>query len=160
MSDGSAPHSTHIARAGDDDSPLGQLNLAPGVTVDAGLVSFAFSRSAGPGGQNVNKRSTKAELRVLPGAIPLPHGSATRLLTVARGYLTTDGEILIVSDEHRSQGQNKEACLARLRALIIQAQHVPKRRVKTKPSRGSVERRIAAKKSTGEKKRRRRDTDE
>ncbi len=140
----------HNVVAGEGDLPSGSVTLAPGVSVDWAHVRFAFARSGGPGGQNVNKRSTKAELRVNPRILPMHAAAVERLLHNARGYLTEEGDILIVSDEHRSQGQNKDECLQRLRTMIVQAQAIPKRRIKTKPSRGSKERRIQAKKVRGE----------
>jgi ribosome-associated protein len=144
MSDGT--HATVPTGEGEGEG-LGSVTLAPGVTVPAGVVRFEFARSSGPGGQNVNKRSTKAELRVSPRALPLSAGALARLVEGARGYVTDAGELLIVCDEHRSQGQNKAACLERLRGLIVAAQAVPKRRIKTRPSRGSNERRLEAKKN-------------
>lgn len=134
----------------------GRLELAPRVSVPAGVVRFAFSRSSGPGGQNVNKRSTKAELRVRPEELPLSESVRARLMEQARGYLTGDGDILIVADEHRTQSRNRDECVARLRALIVAAQVVPKVRRKTKPSRGSKERRLTAKKIRGQIKQNRR----
>jgi ribosome-associated protein len=123
------------------------------------VLRFAFARASGPGGQNVNKRSTKAELRLDPRSLPLRPAVLARLLDQARGYLTDQGELLIVSDEHRSQPRNREECLDRLRALLLSAAVEPKIRRKTRPSRGSKERRLAAKREHGEKKRRRRGDD-
>lgn len=131
-----------------DGPTLGSsVEVAPRLTVPGSVLRFAFARSSGPGGQNVNKRSTKAELRVRLTDLPLAPAIAERLAHGARGQLTTDGEIVIAADEHRSQGQNRDECLARLRRLIVAAQHIPKARRKTRPTRGSVERRIAEKKS-------------
>lgn len=140
----------------DDPAPTGGLQLAPGVFVPAGLVRFAFSRSSGPGGQNVNKRSTKAELRVRPEHIPIHPAALERLRHQARGWITDEGELLIIADEHRSQPRNRDECLARLRTLLVAAMVVPKVRRKTRPSRGSKERRLASKKARSEIKSRRR----
>lgn len=130
--------------------------LAPGVRVAGGVVRFAYSRSSGPGGQNVNKRSTKAELRVRLDDLPLREGPAARLREHAAGMITLDGELLITSDEHRSQIRNRDECLARLRVLIVAAMAVPKVRRKTRPTRGSKERRLTGKRVRSEIKSRRR----
>ncbi|MGQ0629371.1 MAG: alternative ribosome rescue aminoacyl-tRNA hydrolase ArfB [Phycisphaerales bacterium] len=149
----------HTLPQDDGPEPGGSVAVAPGVRVDSAALRFAFSRSSGPGGQNVNKRSTKAELRVRPWALPLSESVLRRLLEGVQGFMTDDGDLLIVCDEHRSQGQNKDGCLERLRAMIVRAQAVPKRRIKTRPTRGSKERRIADKKARGETKRDRRGED-
>ena len=146
----------HAPSADDPGTPAGGLELAPGVGVPRGLVRFAFSRSAGPSGQNVNKRSTKAELRVRPADMPLRPDVRARLEHLARGYITADGDLLIVSDEHRSQPRNRDECMARLRAMIVAAQAVPKSRRKTRPTRGSKERRLTDKKARSGLKRQRR----
>ncbi len=137
-----------------------RVDLAPGMSVPGGVLRFAFSRSSGPGGQNVNKRSTKAELRVMPGDLPLSPGVQHRFLEQARGYLTSEGEVLIVSDEHRTQLRNREACVDRLRSLIVAAMVVPKVRKKTKPSRGARERRLTAKRVRSQTKARRRERED
>ena len=138
----------------------GGVEVAPGVRVAADALRFAFSSSSGPGGQNVNKRATKAELRVRLSDLPI-HGEArARLAEQASHLVTVDGELVIVADEHRSQPRNKDECLDRLRALVVRAMVRPKPRRKTKPSRGSVERRLTEKKVVGERKRRRRGGEE
>ncbi len=149
-----APPTPHTPEP-DDALPTGGLELAPGVVVPAGsgVAEFTFARASGPGGQNVNRRSTKAELRVDVARLPMHAEALARLAHAARGYLVDSGHLLIVSAEHRSQGQNKAACLARLRALIVAALVRPRVRRATKPTRGSRERRLDAKKQTGERKR-------
>ncbi|MFN0011489.1 MAG: alternative ribosome rescue aminoacyl-tRNA hydrolase ArfB [Phycisphaerales bacterium] len=151
------PAPTHKPDAGDQALPSGGLELAPGVIVREGdgVATFTFAKASGPGGQNVNKRSTKAELRVSLGRLPIPAEARDRLAHLARAYLTDAGDLLIVAAEHRSQGQNKDECVARLRRLLVEALVRPKTRRKTKPTRGSKERRLAAKKATGERKARR-----
>jgi ribosome-associated protein len=105
-------------------------------------------------------RATKAELRVRLADLPI-HGEArARLAEQASHLVTADGELVIVADENRSQARNKDACLDRLRALVVRAMVRPKPRRKTRPSRGSVERRLTEKKVVGERKRRRRGGEE
>ncbi len=141
----------------EDDAPLprGAVRLAPGVEIPASAVKFSATRSSGPGGQNVNKRSTKVELRTHIDAIPISEAAKHRLATLLGERLTDDGEILIVSDEHRSQRQNRDGAIDRLSELVRVSMVTPKRRVKTKPSRGAKERRLTEKKQRGETKRRR-----
>lgn len=145
----------------------GGVQVAPGVHVPAAALRFSFARSSGPGGQNVNKVSTKAELRVSVDDLPLPArvGARMRRLAASRfigGEVVADeagrehvvgGEVVIVADEHRSQSRNKSECLDRLRELIVAAMAEPKIRRPTRPTRGSKDRRIAEKKARGEIKR-------
>ncbi len=136
-------------------NPSKRLHLAPGVWVEARALRYTYVASSGPGGQNVNKRSTKAVLRVAVGDLGLRPGVADRLRALAGHRLTGDDEILLSSDEHRSQRRNKEACTDILRALLVEASVRPKIRRPTKPTRGSVERRIDSKKQRSQIKSRR-----
>jgi ribosome-associated protein len=137
----------------DQDDAAGGIPLAPGVRVAPSVVTFSFASSSGPGGQNVNKKATKAELRIRLADIPIPPDARERLASLAGRRLTDAGELVIAADEYRSQGRNRDACLERLRELIVQAQVRPKRRRATRPSRGAVERRIEAKKHRSARKR-------
>lgn len=129
--------------------------IGGGKTIDGSLLVFTFVRSSGPGGQNVNKRATKAQLRVAVESLGLRPSVAARLRVLAGGQITRDDELMISCDTTRSQGRNKQGCLEQLRALVNQAVVVPKTRKKTKPTRGSVERRIGEKKRRSEIKKRR-----
>ena len=141
--------------------PEGALELGPGVWVDSGAVRFAFSRSSGPGGQAVNKLSTKAELRVaVESIVGLSPQALARLRTLAGQRLTQGDELVLVASTSRSQLDNKRACMERLRALVAEAIDVPKPRKATKPSRGSVERRLTDKRRASGKKDSRRRPDE
>ena len=140
----------------DDANPGAQLRLAPGVFVRESDLTFRAVRSTGPGGQNVNKRSTKVELRIHIDDIPLERGARTRLARLAAGRLTDAGEIIITADEERSQRRNREAALSRLREIVARALVRPKPRKPTRPTRGSVERRIQEKKQRGQIKKLRR----
>src|SRR5258708_3452310 len=127
------------------------IDLAPGVKVSASALRLQYARSRGPGGQNVNKVNTKAELWVPLAAIwGLSERAAARLAGMAGKRLTAAGEIHVASDSERSQEQNREAALERLRALIRAAVHEPKARRKTKPSKAAKRRRVESKRRRGE----------
>ena len=135
----------------------GPLELAPDVWIAAAEVRFAFSRSSGPGGQAVNKLSTRAELRVAVDSIEgLSQQVRTRLRGLAGRRLTQGDEIVITAESERSQLDNRRACVDRLRALVADALAIPKPRRPTRPTRGAVERRLDAKRRTGARKQRRR----
>ena len=133
-----------------------RLALAEGVTVSEGDLHVVFSRSGGPGGQSVNKVSTAAQLRVAVAALRgLTPGATLRLRRLAGRRLTREDEVLIRSDTHRSQARNRQACLDRLAELVAAAVPEPVPRRATRPTRGSVERRLAEKRRHGERKQRR-----
>lgn len=122
---------------------------------------FSFARSSGPGGQNVNKLSTKAVLRWRPRESPsLPGEVAERLVTQCRNRVNDRGELVIASDRYRVQGRNISDCLARLRALILAAANPPRRRRPTRKPRSANEARLKEKrKRSATKSQRRRPTD-
>jgi ribosome-associated protein len=139
---------------------LAGMELAPGVRVPESAVRFQFARSSGPGGQNVNKVNTKAELWVPVGALRgLSDRAIVRLRALAGRRLTTSDEIHIAADTERSQESNRAATLERLRELLIQAMREPKARRKTKPSKGARQRRLESKRRRAETKARRRGDD-
>jgi|SRR5689334_20237451 len=107
-----------------------------------------FVRSAGPGGQNVNKVASAVELRFdVALSRALPDAVRARLLARRDRRLTAEGVLVIQANRFRDQGKNREDARARLAALIEAATHVPKRRVATRPTRASKERRIETKKN-------------
>ena len=117
---------------------------------------FSFSRSSGPGGQNVNKLNTKALLRWhIRSTKSLPPGVRERFIQKYKRRITTDGDILITSQRFRDQGRNVADCLSKLRDMILTVEVAPKIRRATKPSRGSKVRRRKAKEINKQKKQRR-----
>jgi ribosome-associated protein len=131
--------------------------LAPGVRVPESAMRFQFARSSGPGGQNVNKVNTKAELWVPLTAITgLTDRAMARLRTLAGRRLTAAGEIHLSAETERSQEANRAAVLERLREMLLRAQHEPKPRRKTKPSKASKRRRLESKRKRSEVKSNRR----
>ncbi|MEM1423572.1 MAG: alternative ribosome rescue aminoacyl-tRNA hydrolase ArfB [Planctomycetota bacterium] len=144
-----------------DDTPGGgAIMVAPGVRVARDAVRTKAVLSSGPGGQNVNKRATRVELRIEIGALGLPGAVVSRLRRIGSHLVTDAGEIVIACDEHRSQKRNKEGCFERLRELIVAAQLRPKVRKPTRPTLGSKRRRLEAKKRRGDIKRKRRRPEE
>jgi ribosome-associated protein len=145
--------------ASDHNSEDGLLELAPGVCVERALVRIDYVASSGPGGQNVNKRATKAQVRLSLDDLPIPPDARARLATLAGSRMTQAGELVLASDEHRSQRRNRESCLARLRVLIVTAMNPPRTRRATRTPRWAIERRIEDKKRTAEVKKRRQNRD-
>ncbi|MCC0062804.1 MAG: aminoacyl-tRNA hydrolase [Defluviimonas sp.] len=110
----------------------------------------SFSRSSGPGGQNVNKVSTAVELRFEAERSPhLTPAVKTRLKRLAGRRWTLEGAIVIQVEETRSQIRNREIARERLAELVRAALVVPKRRIATKPTAGSQRRRLAGKTARG-----------
>jgi ribosome-associated protein len=104
------------------------------------------SRSGGPGGQNVNKVSSKVQLRWNPSASPsLPAPVRDRLLQALANRLTRDGDLLVTSQMSRDQARNLADCLAKVRALVRAAALPPKVRRPTRPTQASRQRRVEAK---------------
>ncbi len=133
------------------------IELAPGVAIPRDAMRLQFARSGGPGGQNVNKVNTKAELWIPLDALRgLREGALTRLRASAGSRLTKADEIHIVSESERSQEGNRQEVMDRLRELIVQAKVEPKRRRKTRISAGAKRRRLDSKKRRGEIKAQRR----
>ena len=114
-------------------------------------ITEQFVRASGPGGQNVNKVSTKVSLRFEADRSPnLNAAVKARLKKIAGTKWTTDGAIILQCDETRSHIRNREIAQDRLKDLIKKALVVPKRRRPTKPSRGAIERRLKSKKIRAE----------
>ncbi len=127
------------------------LRLDKDWVIPGGALQMRAVCSSGPGGQNVNKVSTKVQLRFsldTPGV--LSRDQQQRFREHFPGHVTTLGEALIVCDETRSLETNKEYALARLKAMILSIRRAPRRRVKTRPSRAQRARRLNDKKARSE----------
>jgi ribosome-associated protein len=126
------------------------LIISPSLVIPDEDLEWKFIRSSGPGGQNVNKVASAAQLRfLLPQNVSLPAAVKNRLRRLAGQKLIDDGSILFKSMSERSQEQNRRAAEGRLEALIRATLGEPKIRKKTRPTKGSQERRIDSKKRRG-----------
>ena len=123
------------------------IRITATVTIHDDELSETFVRSSGPGGQNVNKVSTAVELRFDVRASPsLSEPVKSRLTALGGHRMTKDGVLIIQADRFRTQEANRKDARVRLVELIRAATIVPKKRIKTKPTRASKERRVDGKK--------------
>jgi len=137
---------------------MSRLAVAQGVWVEEQALRMHAVRASGPGGQNVNKVSSKVELRVdLDGVVGLTEPQRRRLRARAQGRLDEDGHLIVVSQLTRSQARNLEDAREKVRALIESALAAPRPRIPTKPSRASKARRLDSKRRQSEKKQSRRE---
>ena len=150
-SEGAAPG---VRTAADVDSAL---VIVPGLVLLRSELRWRFSRASGPGGQNVNKTDARVELRFpLATTAALPPVLRARALGRLASRLV-EGQLVVVAEEHRSQWRNRQAALERLREQLRQAiTPPPPPRRATRPSRGSVERRLVAKRQRAVRKAQRR----
>ena len=145
--------------AGGDDT-AGDLPVIGDLVVPAAALAWRFSRSSGPGGQGVNTADSRVELSVAPLDLPGLGESQRQRMAQRLGSRLVDGVLTIAAGEHRQQLRNRQAARERLAAVLRAAlAPPPPARRRTKPTRGSQERRIEAKKQRGQLKKQRRSWD-
>jgi ribosome-associated protein len=137
------------------------LEINERLRIPAAEFQWSFVRAGGPGGQNVNKVASKAVLRWnVAGSPSVPEDVKARLLAHHRKQTTTEGEMVLSSQRYRDQERNRQDCLEKLRAWILQAAVPPRPRRPTRPTRGSKQRRLQEKKHRGQVKAARRQKNE
>jgi len=133
------------------------LEVTPHLRVPDSEFEWTYVRSSGPGGQNVNKVASKAVLRWDAKASPsVPQAVKARLLAHHCSRFTAEGVLVLTSQRFRDQERNRQDCLEKLRAWLLDAATPPRPRKATKPSRGAKERRLVAKKKRASTKAQRR----
>src|SRR5580692_12360526 len=122
------------------------LRISRDLSIDENDIEIGFVRSSGPGGQNVNKVATSAQLRFDARRIALPADAAARLERLAGQRMTKDGVIVIQAQRFRTQERNRADAIDRLLELLREAMTRPIQRRPTKPTLGSKKRRLEGKK--------------
>ena len=136
------------------------IKITDSIYINESEVKESFIRSSGPGGQHVNKVATAVQLRFnAKNSGNISAKVYKRLRAIAGSKLTENGNLIIVSREHRSQSQNRRVALDKLISLLQQAAKKPKHRTPTRPSQASVEKRLRNKRLQSEKKKSRRNID-
>ena len=126
------------------------IEITPSLQIDERELQIDFVRASGPGGQNINKVATAAQLRFDVRASALPEDVKARLIHLAGNRVTAEGVLLIEAKRFRTQEQNREDALQRFVGLVRKALVKPKARKKTKPTPASKEERLKEKKRRGE----------
>jgi ribosome-associated protein len=129
------------------------LTISPTLRIPLREFVISYARSSGPGGQNVNKVNSKALLRWSVATSPsLPESVRQRLLARHGRQISESGDLLVVSQRFRDAGRNVADCLEKLRAMLSEAASPPRQRKSTRPTRGSVQRRLDEKRRKAKKK--------
>ena len=132
------------------------LDISDSIRIPMSEIRMTAVRSQGAGGQNVNKVATAIHLRFdVQNCDAVPMRIKLKLMSLSDHRITDDGTIIIKSQAYRSQDRNRQAALSRLSELIAGALHVPKRRIKTKPSKKARQKRLDSKTRRGALKRKR-----
>jgi ribosome-associated protein len=133
------------------------IPITPTLALDENEIQLDFVRASGPGGQNVNKVATAAQLRFDVRRSPsLPDGVRERLMRLAGRRITEDGVLIITAQRFRTQERNRQDALDRLVELVRRAAEPPKLRRKTRPTLAAKARRLDTKRQRGQTKRLRR----
>ena len=135
------------------------LEISSSLQIDDRELQIDFVRASGPGGQNVNKVATAAQLRFDVRASSLPEEVKERLIHIAGNRMTSEGVLLIEAKRFRTQEQNREDAIQRLIELIRRALVKPRARKRTKPTEAAKEERLKEKKKRGEIKKMRQSQD-
>ena len=123
------------------------------IRIPAEEFDWSYARSGGPGGQNVNKVSSKAILRWPATSTPsMPGDVRARFLQRFANRITNEGDLVMSSERYRDQERNRQDCLEKLTAMLLEVARVPKPRRVTRPSKASKARRVAAKRHTAKTK--------
>jgi len=129
------------------DTPPSDIRTKRGLIVPEVALQWTFARASGPGGQHVNKTSSRATLTIDVGLIAGPERTKERMLTALASHIT------VTCQESRSQWRNRQSCIEQVVDIIdTAAAPPPKVRKKSKPSRGAIERRLSSKKKDSETK--------
>jgi ribosome-associated protein len=126
------------------------IEIGPSLQIDERELQIDFVRSSGPGGQNVNKVATAAQLRFDVNASSLPEELRARLMQTAGNRITSEGVLLIEARRFRTQERNREDAIQRFAELVRKAAVKPRPRRKTRPTQVSKEERLKEKKRRGE----------
>ncbi|HEY9758353.1 MAG TPA: alternative ribosome rescue aminoacyl-tRNA hydrolase ArfB [Oculatellaceae cyanobacterium] len=140
-----------------DENALIVSASAPRVVIPLSEFEFSFSRSGGPGGQNVNKVNSKAVMRwAITSSQNLPEDIRNRFLAKFASRITTDGELIITSQRYRDQPSNVDDCLQKVQNMVAEVLHRPELRRPTKPTFASKQKRVESKRENARKKQMRR----
>lgn len=126
------------------------LEITPNFHIDERELQFEYIRASGPGGQNVNKVATAAQLRFDVRSSSLAEEAKARLISLAGKRVSSDGILVIEAKRFRTQEQNRDDAIRRFVELARKALSKPKARARTEPTRASREKRLKVKKARGE----------